>query len=145
MSALSLLRRAAADGVHVDIANDGKLRAFGSEDARAKWVPILRDHKHEILASINTVKTATPPSVVELAEMKQERPPQKLGGLGGLNVGYDPVTLQREADRRNARAVRERSTGRWCACGSLAESGYPDGRGGTVWRCWRCFPVLGRA
>jgi hypothetical protein len=58
---------------------------------------------------------------------------------------FDPAALQAEADRRNARALREHSTDRFCACGSLAESGYPDGRGGTVWRCWRCFPILGRA
>jgi hypothetical protein len=58
---------------------------------------------------------------------------------------FDPAGLQRVADERNARGIRKHSTDRFCACGSLAESGYPDGRGGTTWRCWRCFPVLGRA
>jgi hypothetical protein len=62
-----------------------------------------------------------------------------------VHPAFDPSALQAEADRRNARAVLERSTDRYCACGRLAESGYPDGRGGTVWRCWLCFPVLGRA
>ena len=145
MSATSLLQKAAADGVRVDLAADGKLRAFGSEDARAKWVPILRDHKGELLAAIKSVKTATPPSVVELAEMKQDRPPQNLGGLDGLNVGYDLVTLQREADRRNARADREHSTARWCACGRLASLAWPDRYGREIWRCLECGPVEGRA
>jgi hypothetical protein len=71
--------------------------------------------------------------------------PKVAGPLLSPRPAYDSLALQAEADQRNARALQEHSTDRWCACGSLAESGYPDGRGGTVWRCWRCFPVLGRA
>jgi hypothetical protein len=58
---------------------------------------------------------------------------------------HDPAALQREADRRNATALRAGSTDRWCACGSLAMFAWPDGRGRDVWKCPECAPVIGEA
>jgi len=58
---------------------------------------------------------------------------------------FDPAALQAEADRRNARAVREHSTARWCACGRLASLAWPDRYGREIWRCLECGPVEGRA
>jgi len=44
---------------------------------------------------------------------------------------------QREADRRNAAALREFSTNRWCRCGRLAALAWRiDSR--EVWRCDDC-------
>jgi hypothetical protein len=51
-----------------------------------------------------------------------------------------------DVPRRNEQAQREGSTDRWCVgCGDLAELGWPNGRGGVVWRCLRCYPVAGHA
>ena len=78
-------------------------------------------------------------------EQSERVSPKFYAGAATAPPAYDAVALQRLADQRNASAFARHSTERFCACGSLAESGYPDGRGGTVWRCWRCFPVSGRA
>lgn len=56
---------------------------------------------------------------------------------------FDEVRLQREADRRNATAMRAHSTDRWCACGQLATFAWPTGRGRENWRCLECAPVTG--
>jgi hypothetical protein len=58
---------------------------------------------------------------------------------------YEPVALQREANRRNADAQRMGLTDRWCACGARATFAWPDGRRRDVWRCLDCGPVRGRA
>lgn len=52
---------------------------------------------------------------------------------------------QAEADRRNAEAVRNGSTDRYCACGALATFGCPSHDGRPVWRCLECCPAEGRA
>jgi len=36
--------------------------------------------------------------------------------LASAHPVFDPAARQAEADARNARAVREHSTDRWCAC-----------------------------
>jgi hypothetical protein len=61
-----------------------------------------------------------------------------------------PATLavrptQRDADRRIAAALRERSTDRWCSCGQLATFAWPDASGRDVWLCLDCVPVRGKA
>jgi hypothetical protein len=58
---------------------------------------------------------------------------------------FEPVALQREADRRNMEALRQAITDRWCRCGALAELAWPlDGKR-EVWRCPSCAPTAGRA
>ena len=66
------------------------------------------------------------------------------GGTRPVPV-FDPVRLQREADRRNAAAIRDRITDRWCACGRLATFAYPNSAGRDVWHCLECLDAYGRA
>lgn len=63
--------------------------------------------------------------------------------VGGLL--YDPARLQREADRRNAAALRAGLTDAFCRCGHLAEFTWVGDDGREVWRCHECIPTLGRA
>lgn len=58
---------------------------------------------------------------------------------------YDPEALQVEADRRNATAIRDRITDRYCRCGHLATFAWPDDRGRDTWCCVECTPAWGRA
>ena len=76
MSASLLIKKAAAEGVSVKLENDNKLKACGPAEARAKWLPILREHKSELLAelatrTVKTVKTATPPRWGKLADLRR--------------------------------------------------------------------------
>jgi len=146
-------------GLEKGESEQGGCDRFSFKTANSQSVAALRpdvqDRQTQNLGGLGQKRDLTPGKDGSIS-----RPPtlKTLGGLdGGLAVlnshpevasepiVFDALVLQREADQRNARAVREHSTDRFCSCGSLAESGYPDGRGGTVWRCWRCFPVLGRA
>lgn len=58
---------------------------------------------------------------------------------------YDPARLQRDADRRNAAAARERITDRVCRCGHLATFAWPGNDGRDAWICAECLPTRGRA
>ncbi|WP_036286918.1 hypothetical protein [Methylosinus sp. PW1] len=69
------------------------------------------------------------------AEDAQPAPPATL-----KPPAYDPARLQREADRRNAAAVRAGTGERWCACRRFATFAYPHPRGRDVWRCTECGP-----
>lgn len=63
MSASLLIKKAAAEGVSVKLESDNKLKACGPAAARAKWLPILREHKSELLAELASSdrQTARPP------------------------------------------------------------------------------------
>jgi hypothetical protein len=74
------------------------------------------------------------------AEIRREVASSSLAPLA-LNT----ARLQAEADRRNEKAVRERLTDRWCACGARATFAWPDGLRRDVWRCLDCGPVSGEA
>jgi hypothetical protein len=62
MSASLLIKNAAAEGVSIKLERDDKLKACGPAEARAKWLPILRAHKSELLAALaaSDRKTARP-------------------------------------------------------------------------------------
>lgn len=139
MSAYLLIKKAAAEGVSVRLESDNKLKACGPDAARAKWLPILREHKSELLAELDA------------SDRQTVRPPLRQGGEslrtddGAPVPTYNPDRLQAQADRRNAAAVRDRITDRWCACGHLATFAWPDDHGRDTWRCVECTPAWGRA
>ncbi|MGJ0533836.1 hypothetical protein [Methylocystis sp.] len=62
MSADLIIKKAAAEGVSVRLENDNKLKACGPAEARAKWLPVLREHKSELLAELTggNIKAARP-------------------------------------------------------------------------------------
>jgi hypothetical protein len=99
-------------------------------------------------AENSTLRLATPatpatfsPGVAIVATVASRNPQIS----NALAPAFDRERLQREADRRNAEAVRKGSTDRWCACGSRATFAWPDGRRRDVWRCLDCGPVKGEA
>jgi len=49
------------------------------------------------------------------------------------------------AIRRNADAVLNGSTDRWCDCGARASFAWPSVGGHDRWRCLECGPALGRS
>lgn len=95
-----------------------------------------------------SVRTARP---VRTEWIKPDKPdasdssdkPDKSDKVGA--AAYDPVRLQREADRRNARAAWDGITDRWCACGRFATFAWPGDDRRPVWRCLECGPAGGVA
>ncbi len=152
MTAARLIQKAASEGVRVRLESDNKLKACGPDAARARWLPILREHKSELIAELTlrppTGETFRPPRPQD----RKTARPQDGGGLGEvrpLGVAsatlYDPARLQREADRRNAAAARNYLTDRFCRCGRLAPFAWLGDDGREVWRCVECAPARGRA
>lgn len=73
------------------------------------------------------------------------RPKGKVGeSADATHSMFDSARLQREADRRNAVAMRDGTTDRWCVCGRLATLAWPDGEWREVWRCDDCASTAGR-
>lgn len=117
MSAARLLKEARAAGLSLRVSPAGKIACRGPAETLERLKPALVERRDELLA-----------------ELRSE-----------VAAAYDPVHLQREADRRNAAAIRDRITDRWCACGHLAEFAWPGDDGRDVWRCVECTPTWGRA
>ena len=63
-----------------------------------------------------------------------------------VDLRTDEVRLQirRNAERRNAEAIRARTTDRFCTiCGGYAAAEWPLSRFRAEWRCPRCAPIDG--
>jgi hypothetical protein len=115
MSATRVLREAREAGLNLSVSPAGKLFCRGQLGAVQRFKPVLVENRDAIVAELKT------------------------------ECAFVPERLQRAADQRNAKSLDERSTDRWCACGSLATLAWPDGRGRDVWRCLECGPVRGKA
>jgi hypothetical protein len=72
-----------------------------------------------------------------LFDADRARRPDKPDGSDNSDMSDRSVSwkLQREADRRNAQALRTGITDRWCACGGLARLAWLEGARREVWRC----------
>lgn len=75
----------------------------------------------------------------------QNTPPSTTAKTAKTIPLFDPVALQRAADRRNAEAARNHLTDRFCRCGHLAEFAWPGDDGRDVWICQECAPTRGRS
>ena len=105
----------------------------------------IRDFLETENSALRLATPATPatfsPGVATVATVASRNPQIS----SALAPAFDRERLQREADRRNEKAARERSTDRWCACGQMASYAWPDGLRRDVWRCLDCGPVRGEA
>jgi hypothetical protein len=52
MNAATLIARAAAEGVILDLTPAGALKATGATATVGRWLPVLRSHKDAILAAL---------------------------------------------------------------------------------------------
>ena len=52
MSADAIVRQIQADGVHLALSPTGNIQAVGSSEAIRRWLPIIREHKPELLEEL---------------------------------------------------------------------------------------------
>ena len=52
MNAATLIARAAAEGVILDLTPAGTLKATGATTTVDRWLPVIRQHKEAILAAL---------------------------------------------------------------------------------------------
>jgi hypothetical protein len=52
MTAATLIARAAAEGVTLDLTARGTIQASGENATVTRWLPVIREHRNEILAAL---------------------------------------------------------------------------------------------
>ena len=52
MTAATLIARAAAEGVTLDLTARGTIAASGENATVTRWLPVIREHRNEILAAL---------------------------------------------------------------------------------------------
>jgi hypothetical protein len=119
MSADLIIKKAAAEGVSVRLESDNKLKACGPAEARAKWLPILREHKSELLAALSASdrKTARP----QLRECGESW--RSCDG-GSVETSFEDRRASVEAIYAQMEAERERRRDWW----ERPVEGWRDGR-----------------
>ncbi len=58
MTPETIIRQSAADGVLIKLSPDGALKATGKQEHVDKWLPVIRDHKPEIIKTLSEAMTA---------------------------------------------------------------------------------------
>ena len=119
MTPASILREAAADGVNLVLSPSGTIMAKGDQAAVSRWIPVIRQHKPQIIEVLreaaNDLLPETRHDILEFFQLgdpanddaaMQERVAIMIGG------GMDATTALREA--------------RW---------------GADRERCWRCWLI----
>ena len=97
MTPATIIERAAADGVRLTLTAPGKLKAIGDKQAVIRWLPILTEHKPELMAALSAPITAK--EIEEsVAEFFEER---------AAITEYDGGLTREEAEKE-AREATER-------------------------------------
>jgi hypothetical protein len=52
MTPATIIRQAQADGVKLALSHSGAIKAVGNEAAVNRWLPVIREHKTELLAAL---------------------------------------------------------------------------------------------
>ena len=54
MSAATIIKQASDDGVTITASSTGHLKLVGDQTAVNRWVPVIREHKPDILVALQT-------------------------------------------------------------------------------------------
>lgn len=68
MSAADIIEAALRDGLSLSIKEEGVLHYSGDEDSVARWLPVIRENKTEILQAIQRLDLLTAESVTASAD-----------------------------------------------------------------------------
>ena len=77
MTPATIIQQATADGVNLALSRAGTIKAAGSSDAVNRWLPVIREHKAELLAELKATNDALPP----VAEARRQRVMELAGHL----------------------------------------------------------------
>lgn len=105
MSASLLIKKAASEGISVRLESDNKLKACGPSEARAKWLPILREHKAELLASLagSEPQTARPPDRQGRGSWQTDNGGAVKSSLEERRAAVEAIYARMEAERERRR------------------------------------------
>lgn len=65
MTPAAIIQQAMADGVTLALSSVGTIKATGDQQALTHWLPIIREHKPEILAGLQEAANDTPMTTAE--------------------------------------------------------------------------------
>lgn len=64
MNPAKIIKQSAADGVLIKLSADGALKATGDQKHVDKWLPVIREHKPEIIKTLSEAMTADEENLV---------------------------------------------------------------------------------
>lgn len=147
MTLATMIAKAKADGVAVFLTPAGTVRLRGAQPAIAKWTPILRLHKPEIIALLKA--DSEPVAVWDAADWQAYY--HERAGV----AEYDGALPRAQAETQAFRCcvsewmcrhpvTSELGQCAWCGRGDLAGRGllpYGDADHGHTWLHGECWPA----
>jgi hypothetical protein len=107
MSVASLLIKAGSEGVRVSLETGNKLKAYGPAEARAKWLPIFRQHKPALLAELTRGRlTPSRPPLRQSREgggVNDPACPPNILSFEERSAAVEAIYSQMEAERERRR------------------------------------------
>lgn len=102
MSSAAIIREAAADGVSLELSQAGTIKAIGHQVAVNRWLPVLREHKAELLAEL-----ARPTLPRVSCEFAARLSPEDLADIAASDISPETAqAFEQAAVAREARDLR---------------------------------------
>jgi len=73
MTPATIIQQAAAEGVILAPTPAGTIKATGNGDAVTRWLPVIREHKAELLAELKTANDAGYDALPPSAEARRQQ------------------------------------------------------------------------
>ena len=111
MTPATIIKKAQADGVTLVLSPSGTIKAAGNREAVTRWLPIIREHKNEIVNELRTASDgahdALPDAAAEARRqrvlvMLRENPTVRYAVVTDMEIDSDAVIV--------ALAIRGRAT-----------------------------------
>lgn len=91
MTPATIIRQAQADGVTLALSPTGSVKAIGHEQAVTRWLPVIREHKAELLIELRSSNDGTYGALPDAAaETRRQRVQAML--RDNLGIRYALVT-----------------------------------------------------
>lgn len=148
MSGQVVLKQAWTDGLKITLTPEGEIRARGAQPEIAKWTPVLRLHKPEIIALLQSAQAAIAPwDAGDWQAYFHER---------AAVAEFEGALTRQQAERQASRCcvaewlcrnpvTSEPGQCAWCGRGDLtgrAATPYGDEAHGHTWlhgECWTAW------
>lgn len=95
MTPAAIIKQATADGVRLALSPTGTIKATGNQAAVTRWLPLIREHKPELLAALQADNLPDPAAEVRrqrVLAMLAERPNIRYAVVVD-NPDTDPVIM----------------------------------------------------
>jgi len=128
MTAAAIIKQARAEGVELRLSTSGKVKASGDQDAVSRWIPIIREHKPEILRALQAANDELR-RIVPIVCRAYDCDPAEIvealqTALGDVNAALESYRLMMQRIQQQVASVGQ--------SGDLYQSPLTTGKGNTA-------------